>query len=243
MVFRKLIISIIFFLSYAIPAAGGQGSEFVFSQLKYPGNWDPYPESHSEILHYLETTTSMRVQKERRVVDAGSKLLFSSPFLFITGKGRYPEFNEQEILNLRRYVEGGGIILLDTCGDAAFNECADRTFSRVLPGYEYRKIPQDHAVFRSFYLIDYVSGRIINTPYLEGIVVDSRYSVIKSANDLAGVWPRDPMGNWKYKLVPGNYRQRKEAVKLTLNILMYSVCGTYKNDPVHEPSIKRKLGR
>ena len=243
MVFRKLTACLLLAALTSTAVIGGQGSSFVFTQLKYPGNGDPYPDSHSEILYYLETTTSLRVDKERRVIEADSRMLFSSPFIFFTGRGSYPLFSDEDILNLRRYVEGGGIILIETGGDTGFKESADRTIKRVLPGYEYRKIPSDHAVFRSFYLIDFVSGRTINSPYLEGIMVSSRYSVIKSANDLAGVWPRDRMGNWKYTLVPGKYRQRNEAVKLTLNILMYSVCGTYKNDPVHQPSIKRKLGR
>ena len=88
-----------------------------------------------------------------------------------------------------------------------------------------------------------MSGRILNKQYLEGITSGGRVAVIKSHNDLMGIWPRDRVGNWKNELIPSRTNQRKEAIKLTLNILMYSVCGTYKSDPVHQPFIKRKLGR
>lgn len=232
----------LFFLS--TPAgADGQGSWFVYAQLEYPGNWDPYPDAFRHIYRYLTNTTSIRTMEERRVLSLDDKELFYSPFVIFTGRGGYPEFTEEQIVNLRRYIEGGGIILIDTCGDAEFAFCADRTIKRAFPRDEYRKIPSDHAIFRSFYLVDYVSGRVLNSPYLEAITVGSRAAVIKSTNDILGVWPRDQLGNWEYEIMPGKFGQRKEAIKLTLNMLIYSVCGTYKNDPVHEPYINQKLRR
>jgi hypothetical protein len=119
----------------------------------------------------------------------------------------------------------------------------EKTFRKVFPDKKFTKIPDDHAVYRSFYLIDYVSGRNITRPFLTGIEAESRIAVIKSENDLAGVWPGDRAGNWRHSLVPGRPGQRKEALKLTLNILVYSVSGTYKSDEVHQPDIKRKLRR
>lgn len=241
---KLFILSLIFiYMSPVYLTAGGQGSWFIFSQLKFSGNWDPHPESFKQIYFYLSNTTSLRVNPERRILTADDERIFYSPFLLFTGRGTYPEFSETQIINLRRYIEGGGIILIDTAGDAEFSRTVDRTIKRVFPEKRYEKIPHDHAIFRSFYLVDYVSGLTIRTPYLEGIWVSSRIAVIKSNNDIVGIWPRDTLGNWKNALVPDKYGQRKEAIKLTLNILMYSVCGTYKSDPVHQPYIKKKLGR
>jgi hypothetical protein len=234
---------IVFFSSITCPYARSQGSWFVFTQLKYQGNWDPYPEAFEQIYHYLSNTTSLRMIDKRRIVTASDAELFSSPFLLFTGRGAYPEFSEEEIVNLRRYLQGGGIMLIDYTNDRGFELSVTRTMNRVFPKKQLIKISQEHALFRSFYLIDYVSGTVIRQPYLEGIIVSSRIAVIQSANDITGVWPRDRLGNWKNSLVPNRYRQRKEAIKLMLNILMYSVCGTYKNDPVHQPFIDEKLGR
>ncbi len=233
----------VFIIVFLVNPVNLSAGEFVFSQLKFAGNWDPYPASFTQIYHYLSNTTSLRINPQRRIVTLDDEQLFYSPFLLFTGSGSYPEFTEEQIINLRRYIKSGGIILIDTMGDADFSDSIDRTIKRALPGKRYEKIPQDHAVFRSFYLIDYVSGRTIKFPYLEGIRVSSKIAVIKSMNDMIGIWPRDRFGNWKFALIPDKYGQRKEAIKLTLNILMYSVCGTYKSDPVHQPFIKRKLGR
>ncbi len=133
--------------------------------------------------------------------------------------------------------------MIDTASDRDFEISADRLISRAFPDKSYAAIPSDHAVYRSFYLVDYVSGRRISSPRLDGLEVGGRIAVIKTVNDLLGVWPRDRLGNWSYGLIPGRQDQRKEALKLTLNIIMYSVSGTYKSDPVHQPHIKEKLGR
>ncbi|MFC2060942.1 DUF4159 domain-containing protein [Elusimicrobiota bacterium] len=243
--YKKLLILMLLLILACDPIcyAQEQGTWYVFTQLKYPGNWDPYPDVFGHIYYYLSNTTSLRIRPERRVVTLDDEILYYSPFILFTGTGMYPAFSEQQILNLRRYIEGGGILLIDTAGNRDFSDCADRTIERVFPRQKYRKIPEDHAIFRAFYLVDYVSGRVINAPYLEGIYMNNKYVVIKCQNDLPGVWPRDSFGNWESDLIPGRFSQRKEAIKLTLNILMYSVCGTYKNDPVHLPDIKRKLGR
>lgn len=246
MVFRKLIFIYLIFALCGIPcksADESQGSWFVFSQLKFPGNWDPYPEAFSQIYHYLINTTSLRIMPDRRIIEMGENRLFDSPFIVVTGRGSYPAFEEKYITDLRRYIEGGGLLFIETNADVQFRKSVERTINRVFPEKRYKKIPQEHAVFRSFYLIDFVSGLSINVPYLETIMIGSRSAVILSHNNLFGVWARDRMGNWKYPLVPGRYRQRREAIKLTLNIIMFSLCGTYKNDPVHQPAIKRKLGR
>jgi hypothetical protein len=241
---RKILCILLLATLINIPLyAEGQGTHFVFSQLKFQGNWDPYPDSFRQIYYYLLNTTSVRVMPERRIVALDDENLFYSPFLLFSGKGSYPEFSEEQIENLRRFIKGGGILFIDTCGDAEFSKCADRTIFRTFPDKRYEKISSDNAIFRSFYLIDYVSGLKISTPYLEGITVSSRVAIIKSSNDLMGIWPRDQFGNWKNNLFPDKYGQRKEAIKLTLNILMYSLCGSYKSDPVHQPAIKKKLGR
>ncbi|MGM0442120.1 MAG: DUF4159 domain-containing protein [Elusimicrobiota bacterium] len=241
---KKIIIAGILFISMCPVLLGqGQGNKFVLAQLKYSGNWDPYPGMFEPVYKYLTNTTSINMIKERRIITLNDNLLFYSPFLLFTGRGSYPEFSAGEIENLRRYIRGGGILFIDTAGDEAFSKSVDRTIEKVFPSRDFTKIPNDSAVFKSFYLIDFVSGRDINVPYLEGIKLDSRFGIIKSDNDLPGVWPRDRAGNFKYDLLPGKLSQRKEALKLTLNILIYSVSGTYKTDPVHRPHIERKKGR
>lgn len=241
-VILKILLLIIFL---ALPAQLGatQGDLFVFSQLRFDGDWDPYPGSFQQIKHYLENTTSVRMYPERRILNISDRELFFSPFLLFTGRGRVPSFSESDIEILRRYIEAGGLLIIDSAGCPDFSSSTRRMIERLYPDERFSTIEDDHAVFRSFYLVRYVSGRRLSSPSLYGMDIGGRTAIIESQNDLFGIWPRDPMGNWRTSLTPGRHDQRMEAVKLTLNLIMYSVTGTYKSDPVHQPHIMEKLGR
>jgi len=222
-----------------------QRDRFVFSQLHYQGgDWDPYPTVHNEILHYLVTTTSVKVQTRRRELTLNDSQLLSSPFLYMTGQEEFTPFTLQEIENLRRYLSGGGLLFIDDAsgrGNLNFDRAVRREMEKVFPDSKLRRLSEDHAVFRSFYLAPRVVGRWINNPYLEGIDIDGQTVVIFSQNDLAGAYVRDRLGNCLYECVPGGEMQRLEAMKLFLNIIIYSLTGTYKSDAIHQPYIQQKL--
>ena len=222
-----------------------QRDRFVFSQLRYRGgDWNPYPTAYKEILHYLTTTTSVKAHRGIRELSLNDPQLFSSPFLYMTGDGEFAPFTLQEIENLKRYLLGGGLLLIDDASGGRnldFDRSVRREMERVFPDLRLRKIPPDHAVFRSFYLSPSVAGRRVGNPYLEGIDIDGQTAVIYSQNDLGGAWVRDRLGNWLYECVPGGELQRLEAMKLFLNVIIYSLTGTYKRDAVHQPYIQQKL--
>lgn len=224
-----------------------QRDRFVFTQLKYEGNWDIYPEVYREILNFLHLTTSMKILPERRIITLDNGLLFSSPFLIILGQENFPVLKEKEVETLNRYLKGGGIIFIeDSSGQKGgnFDKAIRREFSRILPNGEWIKLPkEEHPVFRSFYLLRTVGGRRIVNNYLEGINLSGRTAVIYSQNDLFGAWAKDRLGNYLYSCIPGGETQRLEAIKLTANIFLYVLTGTYKTDYIHQPFIKEKLRR
>lgn len=229
----------------ASPLRAEQRDRFVFSQLRYKGgDWDPYPTAYKEILHYLMTTTSVKAQRVRRELSLTNTELFSSPFLYMTGHEEFAPFTRQEIENLKRYLLGGGLLLIDGASgrkNLGFDRAVRREMGKLFPDGKLKRIPPDHAVFRSFYLSPRVVGRRVGNPYLEGIDIDGQTVVIYSQNDLGGAWVRDRLGNWLYECVPGGELQRLEAMKLFLNVIIYSLTGTYKRDAIHQPYIQQKL--
>ncbi|MFQ5866643.1 MAG: DUF4159 domain-containing protein [bacterium] len=229
----------------ANPLRAGQRDRFVFSQLRYKGgDWDPYPTAYKEILHYLVTTTSVKAQRTRRELSLNDPELFSSPFLYMTGREEFAPFTSQEIENTKRYLLGGGLLLIDDASgrkNLDFDRAVHREMGKLFPDSKLKRLPPDHAVFRSFYLSPSVAGRRAGNPYLEGIDIDGQTVVIYSQNDLGGAWVRDRLGNWLYECVPGGELQRLEAMKLFLNIIIYSLTGTYKRDAIHQPYIQKKL--
>jgi len=224
-----------------------QRDRFVFTQLKYAGNWNPYPEVHREVLRFLHLTTSIKILPERRIVSLDDELLFSSPFLIILGKENFPVLQEKERETLRQYIKGGGIIFIDDCSGekrSGFDKGIRREFARILPESEWFKLPkEEHPVFRAFYLLPQASGRRIVNNYLEGLNLSGRTLIVYSQNDLFGAWVKDRLGNHLYSCLPRGEIQRLEATKLTANIFLYALTGTYKTDYIHQPFIKEKMRR
>jgi len=236
------IIMPVFFLS-VLPGQTQQGNLFVYSVLRYDGNWDPYPGAARDILMFLEQTTSVDVVPERRVVDTIDAKLFESPFLVLMGS-REVKFTSLDIENLRRYIEGGGMVLVDDTSavrGGPFEKSIKRVFTKIIPGSQWEILPKDHAVFRSFFLLRTVGGRKVVRKVLEAIVLHGRSAVIYSSNDINGAWAKDRLGKPLLSCEPGGEPQRWEALKLTINIILYSITGSYKTDAIHQPFIERKL--
>ena len=240
----KKLIPIILILLAVGPLLALQGNRFVFTQLKYDGKWDPYPETWQDILEFMSTTTSLKSEPGRRVISADDDELFSSPFIVILGNGDFPGFNDDERLRLRRYLSNGGMIFAENSSgimSGDFDTSFRKELTKIFPEKKLSKLPPEHPVYRSFYLLRGVGGRRLTNNFLEGIDIAGRTALIYSQNDLVGAWAKDRLGNYLWECTPGGENQRFEAQKLTQNIIMYSVTGTYKSYAIHQPFIEMKL--
>lgn len=218
-----------------------QGDRFVFTQLKYGTDWDPYQYIYQDILTFVTVATSIKVVPERRIVTLRDELLFSSPLLIILGGTDFPELSYDERRIIRNYVSCGGTIFIDNSAairNNAFELSIKRELSKIFPEYKLTKLPLEHPIYRSFYLLRALSGRKIVTTFLEGIDIDNRTAIIYSNNDIFGVWARDKFGKYFWNC---DEKQRFEAQKLTINLIVFSLTGTYKTDIVHQDYIKQKL--
>lgn len=225
-------------------AVAGAFPQFYITQVRYRGGqWDPNPQFTDAIVEELELRTSVSASKERRTITLTEPDLFSCPFLFMAGKYEFDPWTSQEREALKRYLTFGGFLLAeDAMGirgfgfDAAFR----REMKQIFPTHEMQKLPPDHSVFQSFYLVNTIGGRQKINAYLEGVVIDNWTPVIYSQNDLSGAWSRDRFGKWLNECVPGGEAQRLAAFKLGVNIIVYSLTSDYKKDLVHHPFIKRR---
>lgn len=241
---KKIIFLLAVVVSGNFSTFAGYGNSFVFAQVRYRGNWDPYPYVWKDILNFLLTTTSIVVYPERVVVDLSDEKIFSLPFLFLLGRNDFSGFSWKERENLRRFIDRGGMLFIDDSSGwsgSDFSRLIQKELNQLFPEAPLRVIPLDSAIFRSYYLLRTVSGRVLVKDYLLGSTISGRPAIIYSYNDLLGTWAKDRMGNYLWECLPGGEKQRFEAQKLTLNIIMYALCGTYKSDAVHQPYIQEKL--
>ena len=215
-----------------------------FSQLKYRGgNWDPNPLFIEPIIEELELRTSVDASRVRRIIEPSDPDLFFCPFLYMAGRYAFEPFTQGEREILRRFLTYGGFLFAeDTVGAKGFG--FDQSFrmemEQVMPNHELKRLPPDHSVYQSFYLINTIGGRQNVSPFLEGITIDNWTPVIYSQNDLSGAWSRDQFGKWINVCVPGGEPQRKAAFKTGINIIVYALTSDYKKDVIHHPFIKRR---
>ncbi len=226
------------------PLFSGPFPHFFFAQIKYRGGeWDPNPQFAEAMIEELELRTSIDASKERRMITPSDPDLFFCPFLYMAGKYEFDPFSPQEREILRRFLTHGGFLFAeDTMGTKGFG--FDRAFRRemkaILSNQELRRLPQDHSVYQSFYLLEAVGGRLRINPYLEGITLDNWTPVIYCQNDLSGAWSRDRFGRWVHECAPGGEAQRLSAFKAGINIIVYSLTSDYKKDVIHHPFIQKR---
>ena len=229
-------------LAQALPASNA----FVLAQLRYSGGqWDPRPQATVLLLQEVRLRTSVETRDERQVVTLRDPALFSYPFLYMTGERSFSPFSDEEIVLLRRYLLFGGLLLIDDARGTKgqdFDASVRREITRLFPDRSLKILPPDHSVFRAFYLTRTVGGVRMVNPYLEGIHIEDRTPLLYCQNGLGAAWERDYLGNWVSTCQPGGEAQRTEAFKLGVNCVLYALTVNYKQDLIHIPFIRKKLG-
>jgi hypothetical protein len=93
------------------------------------------------------------------IVTLTSDSLHETPFLYLAGERELELHGAQGIEALRRFLTFGGFLLIDSAEgstDGAFDGSVRKLMSAVFPapakGLEV--VPQDHVVFKSFYLLE-----------------------------------------------------------------------------------------
>jgi hypothetical protein len=119
-----------------------------------------------------------------------------------------------------------------------FDESVDELLAAVLPEVEPTPILPGHVIFRTFYELSRAVGREEGPQGLEGLALGERMAVVRTAHDLGGAWARDNLGNWEFDVTPGGERQRENAFRLGVNLVVYALCLDYKNEQPH-----RRFGR
>lgn len=223
--------------------AFGDASKFVPALVQYPGRWDARVSGVRRLAWELQRRTSVEVALEVRPIPLASPRLFEHPFLCWSGDSGVAPLSNAEVENLRRYLTYGGFLFIDNAGGAApeaFESSVRREMVRVLPLNPLLTVPTSHVLFKAFYLLDSVPGRVLNKSFIEGATLGRRIAVMYSGNDVLGALSRDESGAAEFEVTPGGERQRELATRTALNVALYALCLDYKDDAVHLPLILKR---
>jgi len=230
----------------ALPLLGlYEGSKFQFAQVTFNGNSDPRPRAYKRLMSSLELRTSVQVSYNRKTLSLADPDLFNYPFLYLAGDSSFESLSPEERRKVRKYLKLGGTLIIDDVSgkeDSNFDTQIRKELVNIIPEVPLTPIEHDHVVYKSFYLLNSVSGRKVIQPYLEGITFrdEDRTAVFYSRNDLGGAWSEDEFGKWEFEVIPGGEAQRERAIRLGINMIMYALTGNYKKDQVHTPFIKKR---
>jgi hypothetical protein len=152
--------------------------------------------------------------------------------------------------NIKTYMAHGGTLLFDTRNKGGGNASIDhlgslREIARALDIPPLTPVPAEHVLGRSYYLLPDFPGRWKGPVWIERVREQDRdgvASVIAGGNDWAGAWAMDNFQRPIFPVVPGGERQREQAFRFGINLVMYTLTGNYKADQVHLPAIIERLG-
>jgi hypothetical protein len=230
-----------------LPAAAwafGDTDKLAVGQISYAGNWNPRPSAPRRLAWEIERRTSIATVPEAVEVRlADEAALRRHPFLYLAGDGAFPAPTDEEVANLRRNLQAGGFLVVDSADPrpgGGFDQSVRALARRLFPEAPLQRLSGEHVLYKTFYLLRTPVGRVAQVPYLEAVTHDGRAVIVYTQNDLGGAWARDSLGQWEHEVYPGGDAQREMAFRLGINLAMYALCLDYKADQVHVPFILRR---
>jgi hypothetical protein len=123
-----------------------ESSLIKLGRVKYSGGGDWYndPSAEVNLLSFIKLHTNIPVNPTYEFVDLASDNLFAYPILFLTGHGNM-NLTNQEVLNLRTYLENGGFLYIDD--DYGLDEFIRREMKKVFPEQKFIELPFSHNLF------------------------------------------------------------------------------------------------
>ena len=143
-------LSFLIVLLFAFCISGLTQNTYQIALVKYNGGGDWYanPTSLTNLIDFCNKNLKTNINPEYATVDVGSVELFNYPFVHITGHGNVI-FNDQEVLNLRKYLVAGGFLhISDNYG---IDKYIRPQMKKVFPELEFVELPFDFPIYHQKY--------------------------------------------------------------------------------------------
>jgi len=203
-------------------------------KIKHGGDSDAAPNALPNLMQAARQSLKMRINSEKRSVALTDKNLFRYHLAFMHGRQQF-RFSAEERTALKRFVDRGGFLLVDSiCASREFSTAFRREMKAVFPDQPLVRILEGDAM-----LTDQFGGVDIRkvsrrepqlrrgrdplkanlrkvAPQLEGIKVNDRWAVVFSPYDLScALESRESLECFGYV--------RDDAARIAINAILYAL--------------------
>ncbi|MCG6154481.1 DUF4159 domain-containing protein [Rubinisphaera margarita] len=203
------------------------------AKLRHTGDWDAAPNAVKKLLLTLEKSFGVVAGSSPYKIPAGNPELYRHTLLYMHGQRNF-ELSPDEIRNVRKYLENGGVLFADACcGAPKFDASFRELMGRMFPDIPLERIPVEHELFSQEigHNLDSVTRRVPaddnpnqplkpverqGPPFLEGIKIDGRYAIIYSKYDISCALEKQT------SLSCIGYTT-DDAARIATNVVLYSV--------------------
>jgi len=221
---------------------------FTFVRIRYQSTWGwekwqtDWPDSDQNFSFRLQQVTALKVNPNPVILELTDKEIFRYPWIYIVEPGRLL-FSDEEVAALKKYLLGGGFLMVDDFWGVDEYENFYEQIKRVFPDREPEDIPFDHPIFNCIFPLKEKlpsKPQIPNiylgiqsewshetwerpdakTPEYKGIYDDKgRMMVIICHNtDLGDGWEREGESEYYFREF-----SEKQAYPLGINIVYYAM--------------------
>ncbi len=172
------------------------------------------------------------------------------PLIYFNVPENPKPLSARAIARLNDYIRAGGAVIIDTRAGGGTQSDLSRltTWLKGLDIPPLQPVPKKHVLTRSYDLIDDFPGRYAERKlWVEQSAApgtargDGVARVFVGDADWASAWAVDENGRDLYA-VDGGPEQREMAMRFGVNLVMYVLTGSYKEDQVHIPALLERLG-
>ncbi len=215
---RRLKNIFVLFFTILIFSASAQSQAVKIALAKYNGGGDWYsdPTALPNLIKFCNQNLNTNINPEPSTIEIGSQEIFNFPFIHLTGHGNII-FSENEAINLRIYLEGGGFLHCDD--NYGINEYFRREMKKVFPDKDLIELPPSHPIFHQKYDFNEGLPKIHehdnNRPQAFGLFIDDRMVCLYTfESDLGDGWEDEAVHN-------DPPETREKALRMGANIISY----------------------
>src|SRR5437867_338947 len=167
----------------AAASSGGRDDIVKSANLIYAGSKSSVCFS-DKFLATVQKETNISADGRFTPVKLSGTELFDYPFAIMTGEGAFTLL-EQERKNLKSYLTRGGFLLASAgCSSPDWDRSFRREFKQIFPDRKLKKIPMDHALFKTIFDVKTIKLKNGGTTQVEGLEMNGKIVLIYSAEGL-----------------------------------------------------------